>query len=82
MFSILKIVYLTTLCLVLYINVSEEDSSCYSEAERHLKVRPGEHISISTLTLKKVKQSAESSIFDNLLFCNNDPSFDDFTMCA
>ena len=53
---------------------------CYSKTDRHLKVRSGEHISISPLTFHKIKPSAESSIGDHLLFCNNDPSFDDFTI--
>ena len=52
------------------------------ETDRHFKVRSGEHISISPLTFKKVKLSAESSVHDHLLFCNHDPSFDDFTILA
>ena len=64
-FSALKIVYLTTLCLVLCINFSMEDArlSC-GETDRYLKVGSGEHISISPLTFKKVKPSAKSSIHD------------------
>ena len=58
------------------------NASYYGETDRHLKVRSGEHISISPLTFKKVKPSAESSIRDHLLFCNHDPSFDDFTILA
>ena len=51
--------------------------SYYGETEKHLKVTSGEHINISPLTFKKVKQSAENSIHDHLLVCNHDPSFDD-----
>ena len=36
--------------------------SYYGDAERHLKIRWGEHIGTSPLTFKKVKPSAESSI--------------------
>ena len=56
--------------------------SYYGETDRHLKVESGEHIGISPLTFKKVKPSAESSIHDHLLFCNHDPSFDNFTILA
>ena len=51
----------------------------YREINRYLKLSPGVHISISTLTSKKVKLSAQSL---NRLFCNHDPSFNDFTILA
>ena len=54
----------------------------YGETDRHLKVRSGEHSGISPSTFKKVKPSAKSSIRDHLLFCNHEPSFDDFTILA
>ena len=44
---------------------------------RHLKVRSGEHIGISS----KTKQSKERAIRDHLLNSNNVPSFD-FTIMA
>ena len=56
--------------------------SGYGEPNRHLKVGSGEHIGISSLSFKKVKPSAESSIHDYLLFCNHNPSFDGFTIMA
>ena len=55
-------------------------ASYYGETDRHLNIRLGEYIGISPLTFKKVKLSAKSSIRDHLLFCNNDSSFDDFTI--
>ena len=58
------------------------NSSYYDEIERHVKVRSGEHIGISTLTFKKTKPSKESSIRDHLLQCDNNPSFDEFTILA
>ena len=58
------------------------NSSYYGETDRHLKVRSGEHIGISPLTLKKTKPSKESAIRDHLLVCNNVPSFDEFTILA
>ena len=57
-------------------------SSYYGETDRHLKVRCGEHIGISLLTLKKIKPSKVSAIRDRLLICNNVPSFDEFSILA
>ena len=58
------------------------NSSYYSEMDRHLKVRSGDHIGISPLTFRKVKPSKETAICDHLLNCNNIPSFDEFTILA
>ena len=58
------------------------NSSYYGETERHLKVRFGEHIGISLLTFKKTKPSKQSAICDHLLECDNNPSFEDFTILA
>ena len=57
-------------------------SSYYCETERHLKNRSGEHIGISPLTFKKIKTSKESSIRDHLSECDDNPSFDEFTILA
>ena len=57
-------------------------SSYYGETERHLKVRSGDHIGISPLTFKKTKPSKDSAIRDHLLECDNDSSFDKFTILA
>ena len=67
-------------CVVYKFQCGRCNASYYDETDRHLKIRSGEHIGISHLTVKKVKPSAESSICDHLLFCNHDPSFDDFTI--
>ena len=56
------------------------NSTYYGETDRHLKVRPGEHIGISPLTFKKTKPSKESAIRDHLSNCNNIPSFEEFTI--
>ena len=37
---------------------------------------------INPISPLKVKPFAESLILDHLLFCNHDPSFDDFTILA
>ena len=67
-------------CVVYKFQCGRYNASYYGESERHLNIRSGEHIGISPLTFKKVKPSAESSIRDHVLFCNHDPSFDDFTI--
>ena len=69
-------------CVVYNFQSGRCKASYYGETDRHFKVRSGGHIGISPLTFKKVKPSAESSIRDHLLFCNHDPSFDDFTILA
>ena len=58
------------------------NSSYYSETDRHLKVRSGEHIGISLLIFTKVKLSKESGIRGHFLNCNNIPSFDEFAILA
>ena len=57
-------------------------SSYYSETDRHLRVRSGEHIGISVLTFRKVKPSKDSGIRERFLICYNIPSFDKFTSLA
>ena len=58
------------------------NSSCYGETDRHVRVRAGEDIGLSPLTFKKCKLSKESVVRDHLLFCDNDPSFEEFTFLA
>ena len=55
-------------------------SSYYGETDRHLGVRAGEHIGLSHLTFKKCEPSKESAVRDHLLFCQNDPSFEEFSV--
>ena len=56
------------------------DSSYYAETEGHLRDRSGEHIGILPLTFKKTKPFKGSSIRDHLLQCDNNLSFDEFTI--
>ena len=58
------------------------NSSYYGETDSHLRVRAGEHIGLSPLTFKKCKPSKESAVRDHLLFCDNDPSFEEFSVLA
>ena len=58
------------------------NSSYYGETDRHFRVRAGEHIGLSPLTFKKCKPSKGSAVRDHLLFCDNDPSFEEFSVLA
>ena len=69
-------------CVVYKFQCGRCNASCYGETDRHLKIRLGEDISIFPLTFEKVRLSAESLLRDHHLFCNHDPSFDDFTILA
>ena len=51
----------------------------YGECVRHLNVRIGEHIAISSITEKKAK-SKDSAVSDHLLLCNHSPSFQNFSV--
>ena len=51
----------------------------YGKTERHLNVRPGEHLSISHLTGKRV-ECKPSVVSDHLLLHNHDSDFNDFTI--
>ena len=54
----------------------------YSETEKHVRVRLGEHIGLSALTFKKCKPSKESAVRHYLQFCNYDPFLEEFTVLA
>ena len=53
--------------------------SYYDEYVRHLNVRTGEHIGISSLTKTQVKPK-NSSVANHLLFCNHSTSYDNFSI--
>ena len=53
------------------------NESYYGECVRHLNVKIGKHIGISSLTKKQVKPTTRS-IDDHLPFHNNSASYDDF----
>ena len=55
------------------------NESYYGECIRHLNVRIGEHIGISSLTKKKVKPKG-SAVSNHLLLCNHSPSFENFSV--
>ena len=77
-----RLLYDLVSCVVYKFQCRRCNASYYGKTDRHLKIRSGEHIGICSLTFKKVKSSAESSIRHHLLFCNHDPSFDGFTILA
>ena len=52
----------------------------YGKTERHLNVRSGEHLSLLTLTGKRVNNNKKSAVKDHLLFFNHAGSFEDFSI--
>ena len=52
----------------------------YGETERHLKVRPGEHISTSPLMGKSIHNNKKSPAKDHCVLSGHVCSFDDFTV--
>ena len=52
----------------------------YGETERHLNVRFGEHLSLSTLTGKRINNNKKSTVKDHGLFFNHVGSFKDFSI--
>ena len=55
------------------------NESYYGQCVRHLNVRIGEYLGISTLTRNQVK-SKNSSEADHLLLCNHSASYDKFSI--
>ena len=76
------IAYVLVSGLVYKYTCGRYNSSYYGETDRHLKVKSGEHIGISPLTLEETKPSKESSIRNHVLECINHHCFDEFTILA
>ena len=51
----------------------------YGQTERHLNVRSGEHLSLSSLTGKRVNNNKKSAVKDHCLFFNHVGSFEHFS---
>ena len=59
--------------------------SCYSatyygDLERYFFFRASEHLGMTPLTGKRVKNPKKSAIFDHILLNGHDASFEDFTI--
>ena len=52
----------------------------YGETEPHLKIRTGEHVSMSSLPGKRVNNNKKSSVKDQCLLSGHVCSFDDFAV--
>ena len=52
----------------------------YYGAERHFFVRASEHLRMTPLTGKRVKNPKKPAIFDHILLKRHDASFEDFTI--
>ena len=53
------------------------NTTYYGESERHFFVRASEHLFMTSLTGKKVKNFKKSAIFDHILLKGHDASFED-----
>ena len=75
-----------TITLVLQANRLNNFASCnttyYSKTYQHFFARAAEHMGISNLTGKRVKNVKESAVFDHLLQCNCAINFDHFDVLA
>ena len=52
----------------------------YGETERHLFVRTSEHLGITILTQKRVKNPQKSAIMDHILLESHNATYDDFSI--
>ena len=51
----------------------------YGECVRHLALRSGEHIGVSSSTNKRAQPKKDSAVSHHLLKCNYSPTFQDFS---
>ena len=56
------------------------NESYYGECVRHLALRSGEHIGVSSSTNKRAQPEKDSAVSHYLLNCNYSPSFQDFSV--
>ena len=54
----------------------------YGKTKRHFYVRAAEHMGISHLKNKRLKNVKESAVSDHLLTCDCNINFDDFTILS
>ena len=52
----------------------------YGESERHFFVRASEHLGMTPLTRKRVKNAKKLAVFHHILLNGHDASFEDFTI--
>ena len=55
------------------------NESYYGECIRHLALRSGEHIDVSSSTNKRAQPKKDSAVSHHLLKCNYSPTFQDFS---
>ena len=58
------------------------NATYYGETCRHLNVRVGEHLGVSSLTEKKSKAETTTAVKDYMLFCDHVVSLDHFKILA
>ena len=56
------------------------NANYYVESKRHYFTRASENVGVTSLTGKRVKNSKNSAIIDQILLKGHDASFEDFTI--
>ena len=56
------------------------NATYYGESERHFFVITSEHLGMTPLTRKRVRNPKKSALFDHILLNGHDASFEDFTI--
>ena len=56
------------------------NTTYYGQTERHLFVRASEHLGITPLTQKRVKNLKKSAIMDHLLLAGHNAAYDNFSI--
>ena len=56
------------------------NATYYGESERYFFIRTSEHLVMTPLTGKRVKNPKKSTIFDHILLNSHDASFEDLTI--
>ena len=56
------------------------NTTYYGESEKHFFVRASEHLGMTPLTGKQIRNPKKLAIFDHILLNGHDASFEDFTI--
>ena len=69
--------------LVYNFNCNNCNAECIGKAKRHYRTRASEHIGVSPLTVKCVKNNSQTSaVHDHMLFCKTVVCPEDFSILA
>ena len=72
--------FLKNSCIVYSFKCNSCNSIYYGKTKHHFNVRADEHMGVSHLTNKRLKNIKQSAISDHLLTCDCNISINDFTI--